>query len=116
MVAWNAGASTVLTGLSTERSCPSGTALRPKDVAALGESTMTLTRVSGDAGKICVPITRASGSSLSEKPAAFASAIACISRLRSFTWPAPSMYFLSGMRMPPEFSVATARTISFSFR
>ncbi len=43
-------------------------------------------------GEDPVPITRAPGSLLSEKPAAFASAIACISRLRSFTWPALDVF------------------------
>ena len=47
--------------------------------------------VSGEAGKICVAMTCASGSSLSETPAALASAMALVSRLRSLTWTAPSM-------------------------
>ena len=89
---------------------------RPRDVAALGESTMTLMRVSGEAGKICVAMTCASGSSLSETPVALASAMALVSRLRSLTWPAPSMYCFSGTSTPPALSVATARTMSASLR
>ena len=75
---------------------------------------MTLTRVRGVATKVWTVVTLASGRLSSDAPAAFASAMALMSRLRSVTWPAPSMYSGSGMRTPPAFKVAIARTMSSS--
>ena len=68
MVAWKAGASTVFTGLLTVRSWPRGTELSLRAVAAAGDRTITLTRVSGDAAKVWERRTRASGRSLSLTP------------------------------------------------
>ena len=104
------------TGLSMLSSWPSGSDWRPRAEAAVGDSTMTLIRVRGEAAKDRVVMTCASGSASSEAPAAFASAMSLISRLRSCTWPAPSMYAGSGTSTPPALSVATARTMSSPLR
>ncbi len=109
MVAWRRRHVTSATGLSTE-SCQQHRLEGPKDIAALGESTMTLTRQRRRGEDLCAHHARVRQFVIGK--AERRCVLRCLRhrRLRSFTWRAV-VYFLSGMRCRPSSSVATTHHI-----